>query len=73
MLLNGETVIMPFKGNFGRKSAVGLNIGDSEKQLDPWAHLPPPWVNIHVDVYYMYHNIQTSSLKPLGQSKLDFM
>ena len=32
MSLNGKkTVLMPFKGHFGRKSTVGLNIDDSEK------------------------------------------
>ena len=49
--------------------AVGLNINDSENNWTPGAHLPPPRGIIHVN----YHNIQTSSLKPLGQSKPNFM
>ena len=40
-----------------------------KKKLDPKAGLPPPRDNIHV----YYHNIQRSSLKPLGQSKPNFM
>ena len=49
---------------------VRLNINDSEKNWTPGAHIPPPLGNLHVH----YHNIQTSSpLKPLGQSKPNFM
>ena len=51
------------------KWAVGLNINTSEKKKTG-AHVAPPQGNLHV---YL-HNIQTSSsLKPLGQSKPNFM
>ena len=41
-----------------------------EKQLSPGDRLPFPWGYIHV----CDHNIHTSySLKPLGQSKPNFM
>ena len=70
MHLNGETFKMSFKVKVCRKWAVGLNINDSEKNWTPGAHMPPPRGNIHV----YYHNIQTSSpLKPVGQSKSNFM
>ena len=47
----------------------GVNVGNSEKNLDPRGGLPPPRGNIHV----YYKNIQRSSLKPHGQSKPNFM
>ena len=53
-----------------RKWAVGLNINDSKKNWTPGAHVPPPRGNIHVYLHY----IQTfSPLKPLDQSKPNFM
>ena len=57
-----------FKKSSCRKWAVGLNINDSEKKLDPRAHMPSLQGN---NVYY--RNIQTSPLKPLGQLKPNFM
>ena len=45
-------------------------IDDSEKNWTPGVCLPPPRGNIHV----YYSDIQrSSSLKPLGQSKPNFM
>ena len=53
-----------------RKWAEGLTIYDSEKNWTPGANVPPPRGNIHV----YFQNIQTSSpLKPLGQSKPNFI
>ena len=58
----GKTFKMSFKGE--------NLINDSETQLAPGAHLPPPRGNIHV----YYHSIQTSSsLKPVRQSKSNFI
>ena len=49
---------------------VGPNINDSEKSWTPWDHMPLPRGNIHAH----YHDIETlSPLKPLGQSKPNFM
>ena len=59
-----------FKKSFEVKILQETGINDSEKKLDPRAHMPPPQGIIHV----YYHNIQTSSpLKPLGQLKPNFM
>ena len=52
------------------KWALGLTINDSDKKWTTGTYMPPPRGNIHV---YL-HNIQTSApLKPLGQSKSNFM
>ena len=47
----------------------GLNIYDSKNKYTPGAGLLPPRGNIHV----YYHNIQRSSLIPLGHSKSSFV
>ena len=53
------------------KWANGLKVGNSEKKKwTPGVGLPPSGGNIHV----YYKNIQrSSSLKPLGQSKPNFI
>ena len=52
------------------KWANGLKIYDSEKNWSPEAGLSLPRGNIHI----YYHNVQkSSSLKPLGQSKPNFI
>ena len=52
------------------KWANGLKVGNSEKIWTPGVGLPPLQGNIHV----YYKNIQrSSSLKPLGQSKPNFI
>ena len=56
------------KGKSCRKWANGLKVGNSEKKN--WTlgvGLPPPWGNIHV------YCQRSSSLKPLGQSKPNFI
>ena len=58
------------KGKSCRKRANGLKVGNFEKNWTLGVSLPPPWGNIHV----YYKNIQrSSSLKPLGQSKPNFI
>ena len=60
------------KGKILCKWANELKVyeADKKKESDPGAGLPPPRGNIHV----YYHTIQRySSLKPLGQSKPNFM
>ena len=67
----GKLLKCRLMGKTCRKCTTGLNINDSEKNLTPEAHMPPPWGN-NINVYY--HNIQTfSSLKLLGQSKPNFI
>ena len=51
------------------KWANGINIYDSENKCTPGAGLSPPRGHMHV----YYHNIQRSSLIPLGQSKPNFV
>ena len=70
MHLNGESVKMSFVGKNCRKWANGLKIDDSEKKWTPGVCLPPPQGNIHV---YYSDNQRSSSLKPLGQSKPNFI
>ena len=66
----GKLVKCHLKGKSCRKWANGLKVGNSEKKLDPGVGLSPPRGNIHV----YYKNIQrSSSLKPLGQSKPNFI
>ena len=67
----GKLLKCHLKGKSCRKWANGLKVvGNSEKNLDPRVGLPPPRGNIHV----YYKNIQrSSSLKPLGQSKPNFI
>ena len=61
---------MSFKEKTLRENgAVGLTINDSEKKKTPETHLPPSRGNIPV----YYHSIQKSSLKPLDQSKQNFI
>ena len=69
MHLNGGNCRL--KGNTLWKSASGLNIYDSENKCTQGAdlRLPQPRVNIHV----YFHNIQRSSLIPLGHSKPNFV
>ena len=72
MHLNGENVLKcHLKGKASRKLANGLKVGNSEKKnWTTGVGLPPPRGNIHV----YYKNIQrSSSLKPLGQSKPNFI
>ena len=69
MHLNGESVKMSFVGKNLQGMGNGLKIDDSEKIWTPGVCLPPPRGNIHV----YYRDIQRSSLKPLGQSKPNFM
>ena len=58
------------KGKSCRKRANVLKVGNSEKIWTLGVGLPPPWGNIHE----YYKNIQrSSSLKPLGQSKPNFI
>ena len=67
----GKLLKCYLKGKTCRKWANGLKVGNSEKKK--WTTgigLPPPRGNIHV----YYKNIQrSSSLKPLGQSKPNFI
>ena len=66
MHLNGKNRKMSFNG----RNLLGINIYVYENILGPGGWLPLPWGYIHV----YDHNIQTSSsLKPLGQSKPNFM
>ena len=66
----GKLLKCHLKGKSCRKWENGLKVGNSEKNLDPRGGLPPPWGNIHV----YYKNIQrSSSLKPHGQSKPNFI
>ena len=59
-----------YQGKTCRKWANGQNIYVYEKIWSPWDCLPLPPGYIHV----YDHNIQTSSpLKPLGQSKPNFI
>ena len=70
MHLNGGKLLQwHLKGKSCRKLIVGLYSNDSEKKIGPGAHLPPARGIIHV----YYHNIQTSPLKSLGQSKPNFV
>ena len=60
--------VMPLTYFTARKWEAELNFNDSENNWTPGAHVPRG--NIHV----YFHNIQTSSpLRPLGQSKPNFM
>ena len=52
--------------------AVGLTINDSEKKMTPETRLPPSRGNIPV-YYHRLNSIQKSSLKPLDQSKQNFI
>ena len=72
MLWEGENCL----NVIGREklAGIGQNNNDSEKRLDPCCTpedgLPHSWGSMHV----YYHNIQTfSPLKPLGQSKPNFI
>ena len=67
----GKLLKCHLKGNASRKLANGQNIDYSEKKKrTTGGGLPPPPGNIHV----YYKNIQrSSSLKPLGQSKPNFI
>ena len=56
---------MSFKYRSYRKWSVGRNINDSVNIGITGTHLPPP----RSDIQVYYYNIQTSSLKLLGQSK----
>ena len=66
----GKLLKCHLKGKTCRKWANGLKAGNSEKNWTPGVGLPPPRGNILV----YYNNIQrSSSLKPLGQSKPNFI
>ena len=66
----GKLLKCHLKGKTGRKWANGLKVGNSEKNWTPGVGLPPPRGNILV----YYNNIQrSSSLKPLGQLKPNFI
>ena len=67
----GKLLKYDLKGKTCRKWANGQNIKFYvyEKNLYPVGCLPLQWGYIHV----YDHNIQTSSLKLLGQSKPNFM
>ena len=66
----GKLLKCHLKGKSCRKWANGLKVGNSEKIWTPGVGLPPSRGNIHV----YYKNIQrSSSLKPLGQSKPNFI
>ena len=75
MHLNGKNRKMSFNGKnllgMSKWTANGQKIYVYENILGPQGCLPLPWGYIHVHVYD--HNIQTSSLKPFGQSKPNFM
>ena len=67
----GKLLKSHLKGKSCRKWANGPKVGNSEKKFGPpGVGLPPPRGNIHV----YYKNIRrSSSLKPLGQSKPNFI
>ena len=64
----GKLLKCHLKGKSCRKWANGLKVGNSKKKLDPRGWSAPT----HIHVYYK--NIQrSSSLKPHGQSKPNFI